>query len=446
MEICTVGGYEEVGKNMTAMKVGDDVFIFDCGFFLPGVIELQETEKIGYSLSGLRRVGGVADDRILDKLGWRNKVRAIFLSHAHLDHTGGVPFLINRYQNVPVYGTPFTIKFIESLIEDAKVVVKNPLISVKSNSSHKIKTPKGEVNAEFIHATHSTIECAYVALHTKEGTFFYALDLKFDNTPTFGDPPNYKRLKELGKENIKALVIDALYSRTEKLPGSEKVAEHMLEEAFSRVNKKDKALFITTFSSHIERINNIVKIGKKTGREIVFLGRSMAKWIGCATSIGKCPFRNSIRIMKYRGQVNSMLRKIEKNRERYLVVCTGHQGEKNSILDRITKGQTPFSFREGDNLIFSSSVIPVEVNIESRKKLDSKLRKMGVKLQVDVHVHGHGSREDMREMIELLKPEHVIPAHGTQVQEEPFIELSEEFGYKPHKTAHLMKNGDVLKI
>ena len=128
------------------------------------------------------------------------------------------------------------------------------------------------------------------------------------------------------------------------------------------------------------------------------------------------------------------------------MVCTGHQGEEGSILDRISKGETSFRFRENDNLIFSSSVIPTEVNIEARKRLDSKLRKMGVKLQVDVHVHGHGSREDMRELIKILKPEHVIPAHGSQEQEKPLIELSEEFGYIPGKTAHLMKNGDVLEV
>ena len=446
MEICTVGGFEEVGKNMTAVKVGEDVFIFDCGFFLPGIIELQEEEKIGYSLNGLRRVGGIPDDRILDTLGWRNKVRAIFLSHAHLDHIGGIPFLINRYPGIDVFGTPFTMKVLESLIEDSKVRVKNRLIVVDSNSVHKIKTSNGIIKAEFIHATHSTIDCSFLALHTKEGAFFYALDLKFDNHPTMGKPPNYKRMKEIGKSKVKALVIDALYSKTEKKPGGEKVAEHLLEEAFSKINRGDKALFVTTFSSHIERLNNIVKIGKRTNREIIFLGRSLAKYVGCASKIGKCPFQNQIKVMKYRGQVESILKKIEANRGRYLVVCTGHQGEKNSILDRISRGDTVFRFKEGDNLIFSSSVIPTEVNIESRRRLDSKFRKMGVKLQVDVHVHGHGSREDMRDLIELLKPEHVIPAHGSQEQEEPLIELSKEFGYKPGKTAHLSKNGNVIKL
>ena len=447
MEICTVGGFEEVGKNMTAVKVDDDVFIFDCGFFLPGIIELQETEKIGYSLSGLRRAGGVPDDRILDELKWRDKVRAIFISHAHLDHVGGLPFLLHRYPDVDVFATPFTIKVLESLIEDSKIVANNKLRMVNANSVHEIKTSNGKIKAEFVNATHSTIDCSYIALHAQEGAFFYALDLKFDNHPTLGAPPNYKRLKEIGEKGVKALVIDALYSSTDVRPGGEKVALGLLEDAFSKMSKgTDKALFVTTFSSHIERLNNIVKIGQKTNREIIFLGRSLAKYVLSAIKVGKCPFRGNVKIMKYRNQVDSILKKVEADRGKYLVVCTGHQGERNSILDRISRGDSVFKFREGDNLIFSSSVIPTEVNIEARKILDAKLRKMGVKLQVDVHVHGHGSREDMREIINLLKPEHVVPAHGTQVQEAPFIELSEEFGYKPSETSHLMKNGDVLKI
>ena len=346
---------------------------------------------------------------------------------------------------MPVFGTPFTMKVLESLIEDSKVKVNNRMHIVNPNSTHKIKNTDGVI-AEFIHATHSTIDCAYVAIHTQEGTFFYALDLKFDNQPTLERPPNYKRIKEIGKTKVKALVMDSLYSGTERKPGGEKIAQHLLEDAFSKINTGKKALFVTTFSSHIERLNNIVEIGRRTRREIVFLGRSLAKYVDCAIKVGKCPFKNKIKIMKYRNQVNSLLKRAEANREKYLIVCTGHQGEQNSILDRITKGDTPFQFREGDNLIFSSSVIPTEVNIKARGILDQKLRKMGAKLQVDVHVHGHGSREDMREMISMLNPEHLIPAHGSQEQEKPLIDLGEEFEYKLGKTSHLMKNGDVLEI
>ncbi len=446
MEICTVGGFEEVGKNMTAVKVGEDVFLFDCGFYLPGVIELQEENKIGYTKRGLRRVGGIPDDRKLDELGWTNKVKALFLSHAHLDHVAGVPFLIDRYPNAVIYGTPFTIRVLESLVEDAKIIMPNKVKVVKSNSTHKIPGVPDEIKVEFVHTTHSTIDCTFVTLHTPEGSVFYALDYKFDDTPTLGSPPNYSRLKEIGENNVKLAIINTLYAGKEESNLSEKDADNMLKEAFGKVKDKKSAFFVTTFSSHIERLTNIVKHAKDTGREIVFLGRSMAKYVDCAIKAGNCPFKNQIKIMKYRRQINSFLKKVESDRGKYLIVCTGHQGEENSILDRVSKGETPFRFRRGDNLIFSSSVIPTEVNIEARKQLDQKLEKIGVNLQKNVHVHGHGSKESKKKLINLVKPKIIIPSHGTREQEEDLICVAEEMGYKLGETSHLVKNGQVLNL
>ena len=162
--------------------------------------------------------------------------------------------------------------------------------------------------------------------------------------------------------------------------------------------------------------------------------------------IGNKSFKKDIELFKYRKQIDGFLKRLEKEREKYLVVCTGHQAEENSILDRIVKGETGFKFREGDNLLFASGIIPAPVNIVARDKLDSKLRRMGVKIQTDLHVHGHGSREDLREIIRLLKPKHVIPAHRSLQQETPFIELTKEMGYSFGKTSHLSSNGNVLKI
>lgn len=447
MEVCTIGGYEEVGKNMTAIKVGEDVFLFDCGFYLPGVIELQEDHEKEYSTRGLRRVGGIPDDRVLDKNGWREKVKGIFISHAHLDHVGGIPYLADRYPKATIFGAPFTMKVLDSLLEDSHIILSNPLKIVQANSTHSIPGVKKEIKVEFIHTTHSTLDCTFIALHTQEGIFFYALDLKFDNHPTMGNPPNYSRLKEIGDDGVKLLIMDALYSGTEKKPGGEKIAEHLLEDAFTKIGgAKNEAIFITTFSSHIERLNNIVKFAQFTGREIIFLGRSLAKYVECAMKIGKCPFKNKIRLMKYRGQVNSILKKTNEHPGKYLIVCTGHQGEKGSVLDRIARGETPFKFKTGDNLIFSSSVIPTEVNILARKKLDERLRKIGVRLQTDVHVHGHGSREDLRELIELIRPKHIIPAHGSLEQETPMIDLAKEYGYKFGETSHLASDGKFFSF
>jgi len=473
MEVCTVGGFKEVGKNMTAVKVGEDVFIFDMGLYIPGIVELQEEDLLTYTQrfksknqhksgkSGnyqkphrqpqyteerLREFGAIPDDRVLDKLGWREKVRAVFISHAHLDHVGGVPYLIKRYPNVPVFATPFTMKVLETIAEDEKISLNNPKKIVQPNSVHIVKGKSGTYKAEFIHTTHSTIDCVFVALHTPEGIFFYALDLKFDNHPTMGAPPNYKKFKEISRKNVKLLILDALYSGTEKKPGSETIARHLIEEAIAKVRYSKKAIFVTTFSSHIERLNSIVEFGKKTGREIVFIGRSLYKYVNAAMAVKKCPFKKHVKLLKYRKQINSFLRKVEKQRDKYLIVCTGHQAEENSILDRIVKGETTFRFREGDNLIFSSSIIPAPINIAARDKMDKKLKRIGVRLQKDVHVHGHGSREDMRDLIRLLKPKHIIPAHGTLQQETPLIEIASEFGYKFGETSHLTSNGKVLKF
>ena len=261
-----------------------------------------------------------------------------------------------------------------------------------------------------------------------------------------GNPPNYKKLKELGKKGVKALVMDALYSKTEKKPGGERIAKHMLEDSFSKLRGKNSAFFVTTFSSHIERLINIVNLAKKTGREIVFIGRSLSKYIEAASKVNSWPHKNKVKLIKYRKQRDAFFRKLEKERGKYFVVCTGHQAEENSVMDRIVKGSTPFKFREGDHLIFASSVIPAPVNIVLRDKLDSKLRRIGVHLQTDIHVHGHGSREDMRDLIRMLKPEHVIPAHGTLQQETPLIELASEMGFKFGEESHLSSNGKVLKF
>lgn len=448
MEVCTVGGFEEAGKNMTAVKVGDDVIIFDAGIHLPPLVKAQDHEEhFTPSEKKLKNLKALPDDEILEKKGWDEKVRAIVVSHAHLDHVGGVHYIAKKYPQAEIVATPFTMEFLNTLFKEEKIPLKNKTRKVRPNSRHKIPGKSGHLDLEFIHATHSTIQCVYPVWHSKEGKFFYALDLKFDRNPIMGTPPNYKRIKELGKEGIKCMVIDSLYSGTYRKAPSEKVARDMLEDSIYEAKEdKKSALFLTTFASHIPRLKSIVDFGKKTGREIVFLGRSLHKYVEAAQNVNSCPFYKNVRLVKYRKKVNSMLKKIEKNRDKYLVVCTGHQAEKGAILPRILRGETPFEFRKDDNLIISSSVIPVEPNISARERMDKKIRSKGVKLQKDIHVSGHGSREDLRDLIEMTEPENIIPAHGTLEQEMPMVELSKEMGYKTKKNVKIPANGRTMKI
>ncbi|GIU68633.1 MAG: ribonuclease J [Candidatus Pacearchaeota archaeon] len=447
MEICTVGGYEQVGKNMTAVKIGEDVFIFDAGLYLPAIVEIQEQEKnIKFTEKDLRRIGAIPDDLILDKLGWREKVRAIIIGHAHLDHVGALPFIAYRYPNAIIMATPFTMHVFDSLTKDENITIKNPKKIIMPDSVHYIKGKSSNYKIEFIHTTHSTLQCVFAALHTNEGIFFYALDFKFDNFPVIGDPPRYKKLGELGRKGIKALVIDALYSGTHRKTPSERIARYLVEETFNSIKNTNGLIIATTFSSHIARLKSIVDFGKRLNRKIIFVGRSLEKYVSAAIKTNLCPFKKDIKMIKFRKQVNSFLSKIERNRREYLVVCTGHQGEPGSVLDRISRDETPLKLREGDHVVFCSSVIPDPVNINARDKLDKRLRKKGVRLHTDIHVSGHGSREDMRDLIKILKPKHVIPAHGSLQQEAPLIELASELGYKFGETSHLSSNGKVLKI
>jgi len=442
MRIYGIGGFNEVGKNMTAVDLGDDVILFDCGLFLPPIVELEEAEKV-YTEKRLRAIGAVPSDIVLDKFGLRDKVRAIIPSHAHLDHIGAIPFLAHRY-NAEVIGTPFTIEVLKTLLKDEKIHLRNKLKVVQPNSFCYVQGKKRKYRVDFINITHSTIQCSLLALHTPEGVVLYANDFKFDNSPVLGKKPNYEKLKEIAKEGVKVMIVDSLYSGDERKTASEKVARTLLEDVLLTTSNENVGLFVTTFSSHIARLKSITEFGKKLNRKIIFLGRSLNKYVSAATRIDMCPFRNDVEIASFRHQLEKKLHQVGKNRADYMVVCTGHQGEPGSILDRLAKNRLPFRFQNQDHVVFSSSVIPTKINIENRDKLDNQLKKRGVRLFNNIHVSGHAGREDLRDFINLVNPEHIIPAHGDHKKIAPMVELAEELGYKNKKNIHLINDQQRL--
>ena len=447
MKIHTIGGFNEVGKNMSVVELKDDAFMLDSGFHLPSVIELQEQEDNfqGYTEKKLRHMGAIADDLLLDKLKIRQKVRAILLGHAHLDHIGAIPYMSYRY-NAPVAGTPFTTSVLKRIMEDDKISIPNKIHTVKPDGTFKIKGKNKTYDAEFINMTHSTPQTSMIAIHTPEGIVVYANDFKLDNNPILGAPPNYNKIKKIAKQGVKALIVDSLYSSSERKTSSEKIARAMLEEVLFTIQNENSAIFVPTFSSHIARLKSIVDFAKKLNREIYFIGRSLRKYVMSAKDANICPFINDIRLGSYKKQVESILKKVSKNRKKALVVCTGHQGEPGSILERISRKKLPFEFKPNDNIVFSSKTIPAPINIANKGQMDKRLKKSGVRLFDNVHVSGHGGREDLRDLISLLNPQHVIPSHGSTEQLSPMIELCREMGYSAGKECHLVQDGQTLEL
>ena len=442
VRIHTVGGFSEVGKNMVVVELDEDAFIFDEGFYLPAIVSMQERDQV-LTEKKLQSIKAIPDDSVIRNI--RDKVCAQFISHAHLDHVGAVPFISQKY-NAPIYGTPFTINVLNSLLDDNDIVLKNKIFEVKPNTTFYVQGKNRKYKADFIHMTHSTVQSSMVAIHTSEGIVIFSGDFKLDDTPVIGPKPNYKRLGELGKEGVLAFVVNSLYSGTTEKTPSETYARNLLKETLENIENKHEGMIVTTFASHIPRLKSVVEFGKKLNREVVFIGRSLDKYSQAAIDAGVAPFLKDIFISKYRRQVERTLHKIERKRKDYMMVCTGHQGEPGSILERISRKQLPFKITKGDNIVFSSSVIPSPVNLEQFAQMESRLKKGHPRMFRDVHVSGHGREKDIQEAIELLKPKHIIPYHGGIDKTGPMEKVVKVLGYRLNKNCHLMKDGDILKL
>ena len=442
VEICTVGGYNEVGGNCTAIKIGDEAYILDLGIHLEHYIKFTEDEEVvNINPQELIDAGAVPD--ISSISDWKDKLKMILPTHAHLDHIGALPYLAAGLK-APIMSTPFTTEVLKGILTEDKVKLNN---KIKSLSANSVFEPSSNVKVEFIHTTHSTPQTVMIALHTKEGIILYANDFKFDLFPTLGTKPNFKRLEELGKEKkVLALICDSTYSSDARKMPSETVAKQMLREVMLGIDSKNKHVIATTFSSHIARLNSIVEFGQKMNRKIVFMGRSMAKYVNAAESTGIANFTNKVEILKYSNQIRKRLKKIGKERGKYLLVVTGHQGEPKSTLSKMLNSEFDFNFSPEDHVIFSCKTIPTPTNIENRKNLENNLKAHNVRIFKDIHTSGHAAREDLRELINLVKPKNVIPAHGEPSMLSSMADLAEEMGYKRGQNVFVMKNGQRIKL
>ncbi len=439
--IQAVGGYQEIGRNMTAVKIDDDVIVLDMGLHLPNYIQLTEDEDIvKLTKEELYAADACPKDQVIHE--WKDKVRVIIPTHAHLDHIGAIPYLAEDYK-APILCTPYTTAVIRTILKEEKIRLRNPIKTINVNSTYEVNE---EIKVEFINITHSTPQAVMVAIHTKYGIVLYANDFKFDNTPTLGKKPNYKALERVGEQGVICAIVESLYAGDDRKTPSEAVAKAMLKDVMLGTNSEGNAMIVTTFSSHLARLKSIVEFGKQLGRKIVFLGRSLAKYCLAGVEANIVEFPNEVEIVKFGHQIKRKVKQIEREgKEKYVMVVTGHQGEPKATLSKMATGIIPFKFDPSDQVIFSCNIIPAETNIEYRRELEAKLKDLGVRVFKDIHVSGHAAREDLRDLLMMVKPKIIIPAHAEPKAVGQMEDLAKDLGFDPD-SVRLVRNGDRVKI
>jgi ribonuclease J len=410
LRVIPLGGVGEVGKNMTAVECGNDVLLLDAGGKFP------EEEQRGIDLI-------IPDiSFVMDRM--RN-FRGILITHGHEDHIGGLPYIIpqiisrNGGKKVPIYATPLALGFIERKLLEARLDDKVELHQVKGGSRVQL----GSIEAEFIHVTHSIPDACAIALHTPVGTIVDTGDFKFDPTPVMGGPTDERRLRRIGDDGVLALFSDTVRVENSGSTPSEKVVHEKLDEEIASAKGQ---VIIATFASNVSRIYMALKAAEKHGRKVAVAGRSMEQNARVAMDLGYLDPPEGLFV-----PLDDLLRM---PKEKRVIVSTGSQGEAAAALARIAAGEHPkIRVSRGDKIIVSATPIPG--NDDTVSNTINNLYRLGVDvvysaLDRGVHVSGHAGRDELRRMIDLLKPSYTVPIHGEFRHMALYRELSVEAGIK----------------
>ena len=435
MKVYTLGGYEEVGMNMTAVEVDGEVVIFDMGYNMENVISAEghvDEMTTNQSLD----IGAVPEDEpVLDK-----NVVGIVIGHGHLDHVGGIPKLAGSH-DCPIYCTNYTAEIVERMIDDDRKNLNNQVIRLEKGEEMELT---GNFTLEFAHVNHSIPDATLSLLDTPEGYVVYGNDMKIDRSPVIEETTDIDRLKEVGKEGVKAMVPGTTRVDSPGRARSEKSVAVELEDVLESCYDAGGAVFFSTFSSQIGRLNSLIEANNGR-RKIAFVGRSLKEYVESAEKLDLID-TDQIEVVSYYDECEKLMDKVDGERENWLVVATGNQGEPGAQLDKMASGTYPFSFNEGDHLIFSSNVIPTPQNEANRDNLETKLEDQGVRIYPGIHTTGHAHKEDHRDFINFLDPEHIVPSHGTIQKLGSYVELAREEGYRLGEDVYVSENGKCINL
>ncbi|MGI6580446.1 MAG: ribonuclease J [Saccharofermentanales bacterium] len=425
IKIVPLGGMREFGKNMTAFQWGNDIIIVDVGIGFP------DEEMPGVDL-------------IIPDFSWlknqKERVRALFLTHGHEDHVGAITWFLREHK-VPVYGTAMTIKLVENKLNDSGrgardqgSVIKNPDLHVV-NDGDRIRA--GALNVEFVHVNHSIADACALLIETPVGNIFHTGDFKIDYTPVHGLPIDLNRIAQIGSDGLLAMVAESANVEIDGFSPSEQIVGETFAELFAKIRGR---IFVSTFSSNIFRMQQIITAAEQFDRKVAMVGRSMINAFEAADSLGYIDF-NQDTIIDIK-QINDY------PPQDLVIITTGTQGEPMSALTRMAYSQhRDVAIEEGDTVLMSSSMIPG--NEKAIYRVINELFKRGANViykdLADIHVSGHAYSGEMALMLNLLKPKYFIPAHGEYRHLYHHAKIAENLGVK-QENIFLLNNGDILEL
>ena len=417
LKIISLGGLNEIGKNLTVYEYGGDMIVVDVGMGFP------DDDMYGIDVV-------IPDFTYL--IQNRDRIRAIFITHGHEDHIGGIPYLM-RDINAPIYATRMSAGLIRLKLEEHRLADKVKLVTCEAGETVRA----GKFTVEFIHINHSIADAVAFAIRCPLGVCVHTGDFKIDPTPIQGGMADLTRLGELGKEGVLALLADSTNVERPGFTKSERSVGASFEALFRGC---DQRIIVTTFASNIDRIQQIINVAAKYGRKVAVTGRSMENAMRVSTELGymKVPAGTVVDV----AQIKTM------PKNKVCIITTGSQGETMSALTRMAfNTHRQVDIHPGDRVIISASAIPGNEN--SIGNVINELYRKGAEVvnerAGELHVSGHACQEEIKLMYSLVRPKFSIPVHGEYRHLMAQRNLAISMGI-PKENVILMRSGDVIEI
>ena len=415
LKIIPLGGLEQIGMNITAFEYEDSIIVVDCGLSFP------TDDMLGIDLV-------IPDVTYLkDNI---DKVKGFVITHGHEDHIGALPYVL-REVNVPIYGTRLTMGIIENKLKEHNLMKGTKRKVVKFGQSINL----GQFRVEFIKTNHSIVDAAALAIYSPAGTVVHTGDFKVDYTPVFGDAIDLQRFAEIGKKGVLALMCDSTNAERPGFTPSEKTVGRTFDTLFEE--HKNTRIFVATFASNVDRVQQIINTAYKFGRKVSVEGRSMVNIIETARNL-EClniPENTLVDIDQMKNYPD----------EQQVIITTGSQGESMAALSRMANNMhRKITIGAGDTVIFSSNPIPG--NEKSVTNIINELLRKGADVIFqDAHVSGHACQEEIKLLYTLIRPKYAVPVHGEYKHLKAQAKIAEGLGIDK-ENIFILSSGDVLEI